>query len=156
MVHILSIAVFTKNVVYIYIQKQDLKNSKKNKIKIIIIISYSRSYWRKSKNFSFFFSSTGEEKGHKSFTFKVIPPVRMSLWILYQKQTGRNRVGKSLPIMFSIVRTAGASPAELTNGKSYIWFFTKFIASGASPDASCPSLLALISAAGANPDARIN
>ena len=44
MVHILSIAVFTKNVVYIYIQKQDLKNSKKNKIKIIIIISYSRSY----------------------------------------------------------------------------------------------------------------
>ena len=43
MVHILSIAVFTKNVVYIYIQKQDLKNSKKKKI-IIIIISYSRSY----------------------------------------------------------------------------------------------------------------
>ena len=42
MVHILSIAVFTKNGVYIYIQKQDLKNSKK-KI-IIIIISYSRSY----------------------------------------------------------------------------------------------------------------
>ena len=41
MVHILSIAVFTKNVVYIYIQKQDLKNSKKNKIKIIIIISYA-------------------------------------------------------------------------------------------------------------------
>ena len=40
MVHILSIAVFTKNGVYIYIQKQDLKNSKK---KIIIIISYSRS-----------------------------------------------------------------------------------------------------------------
>ena len=80
----------------------------------------------------------------------------MSLWILYQKPTGRNRVGKSLPIMFSIVRTAGASPAELTNGKSYIWFFTKFIASGASPDASCPSLLVLISAAGANPDARIN
>ena len=78
----------------------------------------------------------------------------MSLWILYQKPTGRNRVGKSLPIMFSIVRTAGASPAELTNGKSYVWFFTKFIASGASPDASCPSLLALISAAGANPDAR--
>ena len=29
MVHILSIAVFTKNGVYIYIQKQDLKNSKK-------------------------------------------------------------------------------------------------------------------------------
>ena len=80
----------------------------------------------------------------------------MSLWILYQKQTGRNRVGKSLPIMFSIVRTAGASPAELTNGKSYVWFFTKFIASGASPDASCPSLLALISEAGANPDARLN
>ena len=75
----------------------------------------------------------------------------MSLWILYQKPTGRNRVGKSLPIMFSIVRTAGASPAELTNGKSYVWFFTKFIASGASLDASCPSLLALISAAGANP-----
>ena len=71
----------------------------------------------------------------------------MSLWILYQKPTGRNRVGKSLPIMFSIVRTAGA---ELTNEKSYVWFFTKFIASGASPDASCPSLLALISAAGAN------
>ena len=41
MVHILSIAVFTKNGVYIYIQKQDLKNSKKI---IIIIISYSRSY----------------------------------------------------------------------------------------------------------------
>ena len=77
----------------------------------------------------------------------------MSLWILYQKLTGRNRVGISLPIVFSIVRTAGASPAELTNGKSYVWFFTKFIASGASPDASCPSLLALISAAGANPDA---
>ena len=38
MVHILSIAVFTKNVVYIYIQKQDLKNSKKKKIIIIIII----------------------------------------------------------------------------------------------------------------------
>ena len=80
----------------------------------------------------------------------------MSLWILYQKPTGRNRVGKSLPIMFPIVRTAGASPAELTNEKSYVWFFTKFIASGASPDASCPSLLALISAAGANPDARLN
>ena len=79
----------------------------------------------------------------------------MSLWILYQKPTGRNRVGKSLPIMFSI-RTAGASPAELTNGKSYVWFFTKCIASGASPDASCPSLLALTSAAGANPDARLN
>ena len=45
MVHILSIAVFTKNGVYIYIQKQDLKNSKKKKNKIIIIIiSYSRSY----------------------------------------------------------------------------------------------------------------
>ena len=29
----------------------------------------------------------------------------------------------------------------------------KFIASGASPDASCLSLLALISAAGASPDA---
>ena len=29
MVHILSIAVFTKNGVYIYIQKQELKNSKK-------------------------------------------------------------------------------------------------------------------------------
>ena len=98
MVHILSIAVFTKNGVYIYIQKQDVKNSK--------------------IFFSFFFSSTGEEKGHKSFTFKVIPPVRMSLWILYQKPTGRNRVSKSLPIMFSIVRTAGASPAEPTNGKS--------------------------------------
>ena len=68
----------------------------------------------------------------------------MSLWILYQKPTGRNRVGKSLPILFSIVRTAGASPAELTNEKSYVRFFTKFIA-------SCPSLLALISAAGANP-----
>ena len=153
MVHILSIAVFTKNGVYIYIQKQDLKNSKK-KIIIIIIISYSRSYWRKSKILAFF-SSTGE-KGHKSFTFKVISPVRMSLWILYQKPTGRNRVGKSLPIMFSIVRTAGASPAELTNGKSYVWFFTKFIASGASPETSCSYLLALISAAGANPDARIN
>ena len=38
MVHILSIAVFTKNGVYIYIQKQDLKNSKKKKIIIIIII----------------------------------------------------------------------------------------------------------------------
>ena len=68
------------------------------------------------------------------------------------KPTGPNRVGKSLPIMFCIVRTAGASPAELT---IYVWFVTKFIASGASPDASCPSLLALISAAGANPDARI-
>ena len=49
MVHILSIAVFTKNGVYIYIQKQELKNSKKKKKKkkkkiIIIIISYSRSY----------------------------------------------------------------------------------------------------------------
>ena len=44
MVHILSIAVFTKNGVYIYIQKQDLKNSKKKIIIIIIIISYSRSY----------------------------------------------------------------------------------------------------------------
>ena len=46
MVHILSIAVFTKNGVYIYIQKQELKNSKKKKIIIIIIIiiSYSRSY----------------------------------------------------------------------------------------------------------------
>ena len=98
----------------------------------------------------------GEEKEHKSFTFKLIPPVRMSLWILYQKPTGRNRVGKSLPSMFSIVRTAGASPAELTNEKSCVWFFTKFIASGASPDASCPSLLSLISAAGANPDARLN
>ena len=31
MVHILSIAVFTKHGVYIYIQKQDLKNSKKKK-----------------------------------------------------------------------------------------------------------------------------
>ena len=31
MVHILSIAVFTKNGVYIYIQKQDLKNSEKKK-----------------------------------------------------------------------------------------------------------------------------
>ena len=31
MVHILSIAVFTKNGVYIYIQKQELKNSKKKK-----------------------------------------------------------------------------------------------------------------------------
>ena len=159
MVHILSIAVFTKNVVYIYIQKQDLKNSKKKKKKIKK--NHNNNFLltqllTKKQNFSFFFSSKGEEKGHKSFTFKVIPPVRMSLWILYQKQTGRNRVGKSLPIMFSIVRTAGASPAELTNGKSYIWFFTKFIASGASPDASCPSLLALISAAGANPDARLN
>ena len=77
----------------------------------------------------------GEEKGHKSFTFKLIPPVRMSLWILYQKPTGPNRVGKSIPIMFSIVRTAGASPAELTNEYSYVWFFTKFIAAGASPDA---------------------
>ena len=44
MVHILSIAVFTKNGVYIYIQKQDLKNSKKKKKKKIILISYSRSY----------------------------------------------------------------------------------------------------------------
>ena len=50
MVHILSIAVFTKNGVYIYIQKQDVKNSKKKKI---IIISYSRSYWRKSKILAF-------------------------------------------------------------------------------------------------------
>ena len=33
MVHILSIAVFTKNGVYIYIPKQDLKNSKKKKKK---------------------------------------------------------------------------------------------------------------------------
>ena len=57
----------------------------------------------------------GEEKGHKSFTFKLIPPVRMSLWILYKKPTGPNWVGKSLPVMFSIVRIAGASPAELTN-----------------------------------------
>ena len=79
----------------------------------------------------------------------------MSLWILYQKPTGRNRFGKSLPIIFSIVGTAGASPDELTNGKSYVWFFMKFIASGASPDASCLSLLALISAAGASPDARL-
>ena len=154
MVHILSIAVFTKNGVYIYIQKQDLKNSKKknnnnNNFLLTQLLT-------KKQNFSFFFSSTGEEKGHKSLTFKVIPPVRMSLWLLYQKPTGRNRVGKSLPIMFSIIRTAGASPAELTNGKSYVWFFTEFIASGASPDASCPYLLALISAAGANPDARIN
>ena len=31
----------------------------------------------------------------------------------------------------------------------------KFIASGASPDAFFPSLLALISAAGASPDARL-
>ena len=152
MVHILSIAVFTKNGVYIYIQKQDLKNSKKKNNNNFLLTQLLT----KKQNFSFFFSSTGEEKGHKSFTFKVIPPVRMSLWILYQKPTGRNRVGKSLPIMFSIVRTAGASPAELTNGKSYVWFFTKFIASGAGPDASCPYLLALISAAGANPDARIN
>ena len=53
MVHILSIAVFTKNGVYIYIQKQDLKNSKKKKIIIIIIISYSRSYWRKGKILAF-------------------------------------------------------------------------------------------------------
>ena len=75
-----------------------------------------------------------EEKGHKSFTFKLIPPVRMSLWILYQKPTGLNRVGKSLPVMFSIVRTAGASPAEQPNEYSEI----------------------LISAAGANPDARLN
>ena len=44
MVHILSIAVFTKNGVYIYIQEQDLKNSKKKIIIIIIKISYSRSY----------------------------------------------------------------------------------------------------------------
>ena len=154
MVHILSIAVFTKNGVYIYIQKQDLKNSKKKKNNNNNFLL--TQLLTKKQNFSFFFSSTGEEKGHKSFTFKVIPPVRMSLWILYQKPTGRNRVGKSLPIMFSIVRTAGASPAEQTNGKSYVWFFTKFIASGASPDASCPYLLALISAAGANPDARIN
>ena len=148
MAHILSITVFTKNGVYIYIQKQDLKNSKKKK-------NNNNNFLLTHFSF-FFFSSTGEEKGHKSFTIKVIPPVRMSLWILYQKPTGRDRVGKSLPIMFSIVRTAGASPAELTNGKSYVWFFTKFIASGASPDASCPYLLALISAAGANPDARIN
>ena len=53
MVHILSIAVFTKNGVNIYIQKQDLKNSKKKKKIIIIIISYSRSYWRKSKILAF-------------------------------------------------------------------------------------------------------
>ena len=153
MVHILSIAVFTKNGVYIYIQKQDLKNSKKNNNNNNFLLTQLLT---KKLNFSFFSSSTGEEKGHKSFTLKVIPPVRMRLWILYQKPTGRNRVGKSLPSMFSIVRTAGASPAKLTNGKSYVWFFTKFIASGASPDASCPYLLALISAAGANPDARIN
>ena len=31
MVHILSIAVFTKNGAYIYIQKPELKNSKKKK-----------------------------------------------------------------------------------------------------------------------------
>ena len=117
MVHILSIAVFTKNGVYIYIQKQDLKNSKKKKNNNNNNFLLTQLLTKK-QNFSFFFSSTGEEKGHKSFTFKVIPPVRMSLWILYQKPTGRNRVGKSLPIMFSIVRTAGASPAELTNGKS--------------------------------------
>ena len=153
MVHILSIAVFTKNGVYIYIQKQDLKNSKKKKNNNNFLLTQLLT---KKQNFSFFFSSTGEEKGHKSFKFKVIPPVSMSLWILYQKPTGRNRVGKSHLVMFPIVRTAGASPAELTNGKSYVWFFTKFIASGASPDASCPYLLALISAAGANPDARIN
>ena len=36
----------------------------------------------------------------------------MSLWILYQKPNGPNPVGKSLPIMFAIVRTTGASPAE--------------------------------------------
>ena len=52
MVHILSIAVFTKNGVYIYIQKQDLKNSEKKQT-IIIIISYSRSYWQKSKILAF-------------------------------------------------------------------------------------------------------
>ena len=80
MVHILSIAVFTKNVVYIYIQKQDLKNSKKknnnnNNFLLTQLLT-------KKQNFSFFFSSTGEEKGHKSFTFKVIPPVRMSLTII--------------------------------------------------------------------------
>ena len=79
----------------------------------------------------------------------------MSLLILYQKPTGPNQVGKSLPIMFSIVGIAGASPVELTNEKSYAWFFTKFIASGPSPDASCPSLLSLISATGASPDARL-
>ena len=79
----------------------------------------------------------------------------MSLCILYQNPTGQNRAGKSLPIMFAIVRTAGASPAKLINEYSYVWFFTKFIASGASPDASCPSLLALISATGPSPDARL-
>ena len=84
-------------------QEQDLKNSKKNTHAVI----------DEKATFNFFFSSTGEEKGHKSF--KLIPPVRMNLWILDQKPTGPNRVGKSLPVMFSIVRTAGASPAELTN-----------------------------------------
>ena len=73
MVHILSIAVFTKHGVYIYIQKQDLKNSKNNNNFLLTQLL------TKKQNFSFFFSSTGEEKGHKSFTFKVIPPVRMSL-----------------------------------------------------------------------------
>ena len=85
------------------------KNSKKK----IYIIFYA--VIDKKIKFKFFFSSTGKEKGHKLFTFKLIPPVRMSLWIFYQKPTGPNRVGKSLPIMFSIVRTAGASLAELTN-----------------------------------------
>ena len=41
------------------------------------------------------------------------------------------------------------------NNQSHVWFFTKFIASGASPDASCPSFLSLISATGASPDARL-
>ena len=83
MVHILSIAVFTKNVVYIYIQKQDLKNSKKKNNNNNNNNFLLTQLLTKKQNFSFFFSSTGEEKGHKSFTFKVIPPVRMSLWILY-------------------------------------------------------------------------
>ena len=54
MVHILSIAVFTKNVVYIYIQKQDLKKNNNNNFLLTQLLT-------KKQNFSFFFSSTGEE-----------------------------------------------------------------------------------------------
>ena len=53
MVHILSIAVFTKNGVYIYIPKQDLKNSKKKKKYNNNNNNFLRSYWRNSKILAF-------------------------------------------------------------------------------------------------------
>ena len=101
MVHILSIAVFTKNVVYIYIQKQDLKNSKKNNNNNNNFLL--TQLLTKKQNFSFFFSSTGEEKGHKSFTFKVIPPVRMSLWILYQNRLAEIGLANHSPSCFLLL-----------------------------------------------------